>query len=117
MATVDVGAGATARSLDITPITPGTVALIDLRPGDVVGSAQVNVTTAFDGVSPSVTLGITGDLSLVLGTSDVKLKQTKRFTSPSLHVITSPTTLVVTFVASGATVGLAKLVVKITRES
>ncbi len=114
MATVDL-TGATSRSLDIFPITPGTIALIDLRPGDVVGIAQVQVTTGFDG-APTITLGITGDLALILSTSDVKLKKIGRYVTTTLHRITTATTLTVTFVAGGATVGQAKLLVNITRE-
>lgn len=115
MATANL-TGATSRSLDITPLTPGTVALIDLLPGDVVGISQVQVTTAFDG-APAVTLGITGDLSLILAVTDVKLKMIGIYGSGHLHSISTATTLTVTFVAGGATVGAAKLLVNISRES
>ncbi len=115
MATVDL-AGATSRSLDISPPTPGAVALIDLLPGDVVGIAQVQVTTGFDG-SPTITLGITGNLALILSTSDVNLKKAGRYVTATLHRISTATTLTVTFTTGGSTVGQAKLLVIISRES
>lgn len=115
MATVDL-TGATAKRLVITPLTPGTVALIDLPAGSVVGSAQVRVVTPFDG-APTVELGIAGDTGLVLDTTAVTLTEAKRYTSPALHTFTSPATLIVTFTAGGATVGSATLSVLITREN
>ncbi len=115
MATADL-TGATSRSLDISPLAPGAVALIDLLPGDVVGIAQVEVTTGFDG-SPAISLGITGDPALVLEPSNVKLRKAGRYVTTTLHQISTATTLTVAFAAGGATVGQAKLLVKITRES
>ena len=115
MATVNQ-IGATSRGLVVVPITPGTVSIIDLEPGMVVGSAQIETETAFDGV-PSIQLGVVGDLGKILSASEVKLGVLGKYLSTALHRFSTSTTLTLTFSAGGSTVGQARLTVQITRES
>ena len=82
----------------------------------VVGSAQIETETAFDG-TPSIQLGVAGDLGRILSTSEVKLGVLGKYGSSALHHFSTSTTLTVTFADGGATVGKARLTVQITRES
>ncbi len=109
----------TVKSLIINVSTPGVVSLLNLPANVIVGPGQLFVTTPFDG-TPRIQVGITADANLVFdGLTDIDYDKVgaNRFRSESDHRILTPTVLGVIFTLGGATVGVATLTVKITRET
>ncbi len=99
----------------ISVATGASVDLADLSGGDSIVFAQVEVTTAFDGVA-TLKVGITGTLDLVLDLTESDLEDLDRYTAAAIHELAADTTLKMTFDAGASTLGAAQLIVIIERE-
>lgn len=109
---------AAATNLEATDTTDlsfdstSTVAMFQLPADAIVLKAQVVVDDAFNG-TPSLSIGVTGQLSRYLGSSHVDLTQEGVIfeVSPGLPAESTDQDLIATFVAGGASTGAARLLV------
>ena len=101
--------GVRIKTVDLVFGSGATVAVLTLPAGASIVSAQINVTTAFDG-TPTVSLGVTGDVAKYTATTDVDLT-----TAGAYQMITDDTPAIVaeniiaTYSAGSATVGAARI--------
>lgn len=112
-------ASASATNLEATDTTDlefdstGTVAMFQLPANAIVLSVKVVVDEAFDG-APSMSIGVTGELSRYLGSGQVDLKAaagTVFEVNPGLPAEGTAQDLIATYTAGSATEGAARLLV------
>lgn len=108
---------AAAANLEATDTTDlafdsiGTLAMFQLPANAVVRLVAVVVDEAFDG-APSLSIGVTGELSRYLGSTQVDLGQVAVFeVDPALPAEATAQDLIATFAAGGATEGAARMLV------
>lgn len=112
-------AAASAANLEATDTTDlefnstGTVAMFQLPANAIVLAVKVVVDEAFDG-APSMSIGVTGELSRYLGSGHVDLKAaagTVFEVNPGLPAEGAAQDLIATYTAGSATEGAARLLV------
>lgn len=113
------GASADATNLEATDTTDldfdstGTVAMFQLPANAVVRLAAVVVDAPFDG-TPSLSIGVTGELSRYMGSTQVDLTSaagTVFEVDPATVAEVTAQDLIATYSAGGATVGAARILV------
>lgn len=113
------GASASATNLEATDTTDlefdstGTVAMFQLPANAVVRLAAVVVDAPFDG-TPSLSIGVTGELSRYLGSTQVDLTAaagTVFEVDPAAAAEATAQDLIATYSAGGATEGAARMLV------
>lgn len=113
------GASASATNLEATDTTDlafdstSTVAMFQLPADAVIRKIAVVVDTAFDG-APSLSIGVTGELSRYLGSGQVGLNSaagTVFELDPAAEAEATAQDLIATFAAGSATAGAARLLV------
>jgi hypothetical protein len=112
-------ASASAANLEATDTTDlefdstGTVAMFQLPANAIVLALKVVVDDPFDG-TPSMSVGVTGELSRYLGSSQVDLKAaagTVFEVNPALSAEVTAQDLIATYAAGSATEGAARILV------
>ena len=101
--------GVRIKTVDLAFGSGSTVAVVTLPAGASIVSAQINVTTAFDG-TPTVSLGVSGTTAKYTATTDVDLTTVgayKMITDDTPAV--SAENIIATYVAGSATVGAARI--------
>ncbi|WP_322979117.1 hypothetical protein [Pseudomonas sp. C11] len=110
---------AAATNLEATDTTDlafnstGTVAMFQLPADAVVRLVAIVIDTAFDG-TPSLSIGVTGELSRYLGSTQVDLTAAAGTTfevDPSAAAEATAQDLIATYSAGGATQGAARMLV------
>ena len=113
------GASATATNLEATDTTDlafnstGTVAMFQLPANAVVRLVAIVIDTAFNG-TPSLSIGVTGQLSRYLGSTQVNLTAaagTVFEVDPATAAELTAQDLIATYSAGGATQGAARMLV------
>ncbi|WFS20634.1 hypothetical protein P9K38_09960 [Pseudomonas sp. 905_Psudmo1] len=113
------GASASATNLEATDTTDlefdstGTVAMFQLPANAVVRLAAIIVDAPFDG-APSLSIGVTGELSRYLGSTQVDLTAaagTVFEVDPAAAAEVTAQDLIATYSAGGATEGAARMLV------
>lgn len=111
------GSSAAATNLEATDQTEiafnstSTVAMFDLPANAIVREVEVVVDTAFNG-SPSLSVGVSGELSKYLGSNQVGLTSqagTSFSVSPGVTASASAQSLIATYSAGSATAGNARI--------
>ena len=115
LAWVSAADTALADKLDTTSLAFGSVspvAMFSTGAADIVDYIDVIIDTAFDG-TPTASVGITGATSKYLSTTDIDLKAAAGtvFTVHPGLAAQGAEALIATYVAGGATVGAARIIV------
>lgn len=111
-----VSAGSTASALkqDATALAFGTsspVTMFTTGASDVIESITVYVDTAFNGTTPTVTVGISGTTSKYSTTADVDLKTAGAYVIHPNLVAQGAESLIATYSASTSSAGAGRIVV------
>ena len=111
-----VSAGSTASALkqDTTALAFGTsspVTMFSTGASDVIESITVYVDTAFNGTTPTVTVGISGTTSKYSTTADVDLKTAGAYVIHPNLVAQGAESLIATYSASTSSAGAGRIVV------
>lgn len=110
---------AAATNLEATDTTDlefdsiGTVSMFQLPANAVVRKVAIVIDEPFDG-APSVSVGVSGELSRYMGSTQVDLKAAAGTTfevDPATAAVGTPQDLIATYSAGGATAGAARILV------
>lgn len=116
---LSTGGGSGKGNLDVVQAYFDSTSAADilvstLSVGDTLESAKLEVFTAFDGVSPSLTLGNPGNHSAYLGTTMIPVSTADEFISGS-SLIGVATTLRLYLSLGGSTAGTGRIAISIRR--
>ena len=98
--------------VDVTALAFGAtspVAMFSTGAADVINKIEVIVDTAFNGTTPTLSIGVTGTTSKYLSTSDVDLKTAGIYEVHPGLVAGGAEALIMTYASSTSTVGTARI--------
>ena len=108
------GSTALADKVDTTTLAFGStspLALFSTGAADIINYIEVVVDTAFDGTSPTMSIGIAGTTSKYSATTDVDLKTVGSYLIHPALTAQGIEALITTYAASSSTVGSARVLV------
>jgi hypothetical protein len=115
MSWVSAASTSAADKCDTTNLafnSSGTVAMFSTGAGDIIDKIQVAVDTAFDGTSPSMSVGISGTVSKYVASTQVDLTTVGLYEINPGKSAQGVEALITTFTAGGgATAGAARVLV------
>jgi len=115
---VDVGPAIGASNVTYgftSPLAFGTASPVVIK-ANAVGKAvrvKVNVTTAFDGTAPTLSVGDTGNAARLMATTEVNLKAIGQYISECYYDYTVATDIRATYVADSSSAGAATITVEV----
>jgi hypothetical protein len=108
------GSTALADKVDTTTLAFGStspLALFSTGAADIINYIEVVVDTAFDGTTPTMSIGIAGTTSKYSATTDVDLKTAGSYLIHPAQTAQGIEALIATYVSSTSTVGSARILV------
>jgi len=109
---LDAADGVKYRTGSITNSSSGAVNVGATITGTVAFRWQVNVTTVFNGTSPTLELGITGDTDAICATSEIDLTKIDQSAGTCHLDISSATQIIGTVVNGSSTAGAATIIIE-----
>jgi hypothetical protein len=88
----------------------GTLTLQAVAANSVITGAWVNINTAFNGVAPSIRMGITAAPGMILTYGEINLALVDKYGLPELVEFAQADILLLTIVSGGSTQGAGTLV-------
>jgi len=115
---IDIGPAISSTNVTYgytAPLAFGTGSPVTVR-ANAIGKAvrvKVNVTTAFDGTAPTLSVGDTGNAARLMATTEVNLKAIGQYISECYYDYTVATDIQATYVADSSTAGAATITVEV----
>lgn len=107
-----IGTGILFRSLALANDSSATENIGATVTGTAAFRWQVNVTTAFDGTSPTLELGVSGTTSAITPSSEIDLTSIGQYTGICHLDVSGLTQMIATYAADSSTAGAALIIVE-----